>query len=309
MNKILILKIFIFFILIIFIIINIIDERNKLKNYKICLCTNGKKENLYVREYVEYYISYGVDKIFIYDNNEENGERFQEVINDYINKGYVEIINYRGLISPQAKVYKECYKKNYRKYNWLIFYDMDEYIYLKNFKNIKIYLKQKKFYKCQRIQLNWIFHTDNNLLFYDNRTLAKRFPEREKKARGKKKGGAQGVKSILKGNIETNIYDVHVLNHNLTGCDGFGNIKYIKAISTDISDFKYFYINHYYSKSTEEFINKLMRGSAVHGFDINHKLKRIDVYFSLNDITFEKINYIEKKTELNLTKFKNQIHI
>ena len=111
MNKILILKRFIFFILIIFIIINIIDERNKLKNYKICLCTNGKKENLYVREYVEHYISYGVDKIFIYDNNEENGERFQEVINDYINKGYVEIINYRGLFPHKLKFIKSVIKK------------------------------------------------------------------------------------------------------------------------------------------------------------------------------------------------------
>ena len=84
MNKILLLKIFFSFILNIFIIINILDEKNKLKNYKICLCTNGKRENLYVREYVKHYIDYGVDKIFIYDNNEENGERFQEVINDYI---------------------------------------------------------------------------------------------------------------------------------------------------------------------------------------------------------------------------------
>ena len=50
-----------------------------------------------------------------------------------------------------------------------------------------------------------------------------------------------------------------------------------------------------------------MRGSAVHGFDIIHKLKRIDVYFSINDITLEKINYIENKTKLDLSKFRNTI--
>ena len=173
---------------------------------------------------------------------------------------------------------------------------MDEYIFLKNYKNIKYYLTKKRFNKCQRIQLNWIFHTDNNLLYYDNRTLHDRFPEREKKAQGKKKGKDQGVKSILRGKILTKVYDVHILNNNLTGCDGFGNIKYIKGISTEISDFNYYYIDHYYSKSTEEFINKLMRGSAVHGFDINHKLKRIEVYFAINDISKKKIDYIEKET-------------
>ena len=148
--------------------------------------TNGKKENLYVREYVEYYLNYGIDKLFIYDNNEKNGERFEEVINDYINNGFVEIINYRGLIPLQAKVYKNCYENNYKNYNWLIFFDMDEYLYLKNFKNIKTYLIKKRFNKCQRIQLNWIFLTDNNLIYYDNRILAEKFSQREKKLEGKK---------------------------------------------------------------------------------------------------------------------------
>ena len=50
---------------------------------KVCLCTIGKEENLYVREYVEHYKKYNIDKIFIYDNNEINGEKFEEVLNDY----------------------------------------------------------------------------------------------------------------------------------------------------------------------------------------------------------------------------------
>ena len=309
LNIICLIKSFFIFIFFLILIINIILKNQELKNTKICLCTTGKKENLYVREYVEHYKKYGVDKIFIYDNNEQNGEKFEDMIQDYINNGLVEIINCRGLISPQANAYKDCQEKNYMKYDWLIFYDMDEYIYLKNYKNIKNFLNSKKFNKCQRIQLNWIFHTDNNLIYYDNRTLAKRFPEREQKARGKKKGGVQGIKSILRGHIKIRVYDVHILNRNLTSCDGFGKIKQIQNIETNVSDFKYYYIDHYYSKSTQEFINKLMRGSAVHGFDIIHKLMRIDVYFGINKITLNKINYIEKETKLNLSKFRNQINI
>ena len=58
-----------------------------------------------------------IDKIFIYDNNEKNGERFEDIINDYINIGFVEIINYRGLLSAQNKAYKNFYENNYKKYN------------------------------------------------------------------------------------------------------------------------------------------------------------------------------------------------
>lgn len=51
---------------------------------KVCLCVIAKNENLYVREFVEYYKKIGYNNIFLYDNNDKNGEHFEEVINDYI---------------------------------------------------------------------------------------------------------------------------------------------------------------------------------------------------------------------------------
>ena len=54
---------------------------------KVCICTIGKDENLYIIEFVEHYLHYGVDKIFLYDNNELNGERFNDILNDYIKIG------------------------------------------------------------------------------------------------------------------------------------------------------------------------------------------------------------------------------
>ena len=54
-------------------------------------------------------------------------------------------------------------------------------------------------------------------------------------------------------------------------------------------------------------IIKLMRGSVTYGNITSYKLKRIKVYFSLCDITVEKINYIENKTRLNLTEFRQRL--
>ena len=151
--------------------------------------------------FVEHYKNYGIDKIFLYDNNDVEGEKFEAVINDYIENGFIELIDYRGKIRVLMEVMNDCYKRNYRNYDWLIFFEIDEYIQLKNIKSIKDFLQSSKFYKCQRIQLNWIFHTDNNLLYYDQRPLKQRFIERERKARGVKKGDWNGIKSILRGHI------------------------------------------------------------------------------------------------------------
>ena len=53
-------------------------------NLKVCLCTLGKMENIYAREFVQHYKKYDIDKIFIYDNNEISDETFDSVLLDYI---------------------------------------------------------------------------------------------------------------------------------------------------------------------------------------------------------------------------------
>ena len=86
----LILLLFLFFC---FIYLDItIKKINEIKKIKVGLCTIGKEENLYVREYVSHYKNYNIDKIIIYDNNEENGEKFEEVISDYISNGFVNFL-------------------------------------------------------------------------------------------------------------------------------------------------------------------------------------------------------------------------
>ena len=280
------------------------------KGIKVCVCSPGKLENRYIREFIEHYSKYGVDKIFLYDNNDINGEKFEDVINDYIQNGFVELINYREKIRALIEMMNDCYQRNYKYYDWLIFFEVDEFIYLKNVKNIKNFLLKSRFNECERIQLNWLFYTDNNFLFYDNRPLKERFKQREKKARGVKSGGPSGIKSILRGHIPNiKIECVHTLNHNLKSCDGFGRPKEIFGISTNSSDYGYYYIDHYYAKSTEEFINKINRGDVL--FYSDNRIERIRAYFGYNDITKEKIDLIENKTGLNLSeirqKFKSKI--
>ena len=90
---------------------------NDINEIRVCVCTLGKKENRYIREYVSHYEKYGIDKIYLYDYNDINGERFEEVINDYISKGFVEILDWRGRLLEMASIMKDCYNRNYKKYN------------------------------------------------------------------------------------------------------------------------------------------------------------------------------------------------
>jgi len=74
---------------------------NIAKKKGICICSISKKENLYIREFVEYYFLLGIKKIIIYDNNDIDGEKLEEVISDFIINKFVETIDVRGLTSIQ----------------------------------------------------------------------------------------------------------------------------------------------------------------------------------------------------------------
>ena len=276
------------------------------KTNLVCLCVIAKLENKYIREFVQYYKKYDIDKIFLYDNNDINGENFEDIIPDFIENGFVELINFRGLKAPQLKAYNKCYENNNNLFDWLIFFDLDEFLYLKDFQSIKIYLGDKRFNKCGKVQFNWVFHTDNNLVYYDNRSLAERFPEREKKSKGKKRGGKEWIKTILRGhNPNITINNAHSLFKRLISCNGFGKkMRYYKNYAL-ISDYEYYYIDHYYCKSTEEFIEKIQKNDVLSKEDV--RKRKIKKYFQYNKITKEKIEFIENTTNLVLSMYRAKI--
>ena len=216
------------------------------------------------------------------------------VINNYVQSGFVEIINFRGKIKALYDMMNDCYKKNYLDYDWLIFYESDEYINLKNFKDIKQFLSLKKFNNCQTIQLNWLMHTDNDNLYYENKSLKNRFVNSFKLTT------ISGIKSILRGKIPNiTINCVHKINNNLKTCDGFGRRTHLEGAGTNIIDYKYHYIDHYFCKSTQEFVNKLNKKDAL--FIDSNLRDRIKVYFAINKPTKEKKEYMKSHIITNIS--------
>lgn len=262
---------------------------------KICLCTVGKLENRYIREFVEFYKKFGVDKIYLYDNNEINGERFEEVISDYINNKYVDVVNRRGNRGNLIKIMDDCYQKNHNNYDWLIFYEIDEFLYLKNFNNIKNFLCQHKFDKCDAIQLNWVHRSDNNMIYYMNKSVQERFTEKGINVVKNKNNPLCFVKTIIRGHLmNRTITDNHFLSKEIKSCNGFGKKSKTLGIISLEPDYDDYYINHYFGKSTEEFVNKIKRGDILRGNNSDINNFQVYKYFEINKLTIEKLKYLEK---------------
>ena len=103
------------------------------------------------------------------------------MIKNYISNGFVTIIDYRGHKVPknnnQIEAYYDCYEKHNKQYDWLSFFDIDEYLILKP-KMIKIqnFLDNERYKNCPNIKINWLYYSDNNQIYYEDKPLTRRFP-------------------------------------------------------------------------------------------------------------------------------------
>ena len=273
-------------------------------NINIALCTMGKEENLYLNEFIDYYINIGVNHIFIYDDNPPNIEKLSNIISNKYKQNVTIYENITNIIKDQSMAFNDCYQKNKNIYDWFLMVDMDEFLYLVEDNSLKEYLSNKIFDKCDFIQFNWALSTDNNLIYYDNRTLFERFKPPYLKDKF--------VKSMIRGNISELKYWVHspyssplrniscintgdmIIKNNI-------NIESIKPINIEKA-----FLIHFRFKSTEELIKKFKRGySNWFRNKIKDFLKgNLEDYFEQNKITLEKIKYIEKELKVNLLYFK-----
>ena len=274
-----------FLALVIFLSINLIKNNHALK---LAICTMARKENLYIKEYVDYNIKLGFDHIFIFDDNEPNSEKISDIIDNSYNE-FVTIYNYSQIINNQKVAFTLCYEMNKHNYDWIFMTDIDEYLVIRN-ESLKNYLSSPEFEKCDFIKIHWVATTDNNLVHYDNRSLLERFKGPYKKN--------THIKTIVKGNIEGMQYDIHspfISPINNISCNNKGEIyKNKEILFQDVFDINIdrAYIIHFKYKSTEEYINKYKRGYHWRIGNTQFMQMRIDEYFKDNNINGFEIKII-----------------
>ena len=282
-----------------------INKDNTIK-LAVAICVIAKEENLYIKEFINHYKNLGVKKIFLYDNNELNGENFNDILNEEIRNNLVEIIDYRGKISPQRIAYNDCFMKNKNKYDWIAFYDIDEFLYIENYNNINKFLSQKKFNKCSSILINWKYYGDNNNIYYEPKELKKRFTKPFSFNPNKNYDiyFYSAAKSIVRGRDKVKLIWAHfphfLNNSNICRPDG-------KKVLYPLSKFNYSYayIKHYSTKSTEEFLMKLFkrRVSTIINFNIRYiTFWLCKYYFLFNKVTKKKLSLIKRILKFDISK-------
>ena len=310
-----IITIFMFLIALFF----ILDKRNKRKsisinnikifknktNTKIAMCVITKTENRYIKYFLKHYNKLGYDHIYLYDNNDIKDEPIESlsISKDYIKTGFLTIIEFRNKTGNfQADSYHECYKKYNSQYDWLSFYDMDEYLILEQ-KNLSIqeFLDNPRFNNCESVQFNWKVFTDNELLDFEDISPIERFPIETAYSYERRH-----VKSIIRGGLDLNKIQEngspHTVYSNVKACTSSG-----KQTKNDYyylpPDLEYGALNHYVTKTINEYFFKRYKTKSerdnVDNQDMRLKKYWFDYFFKINKKTKEKVDIYNKLFHTN----------
>ena len=259
------------------------------KKMKILLCAIGRKENKYVRDWVEYHKNIGITKILILDNNHDGEEHFEDVIGDYIDSGFVIINNCRNKSAYQLQGYSECYKNYGNEYDWLIFIDFDEYITLQKHSTIVEYLSQAKFDNFNIIKLNWLNYGDNDLVYYENKPVYERFTKPCDLGLKIYYDVPQNfhTKSIIRGGLGELIWSTPHTPDNIEKCCANNGEETIQG-PLSVMNYEEAFLKHYATKTATEYLDKIKIGTADRKNCFSYKQQLKYAFFKYNKWTKEK---------------------
>lgn len=237
----------------------------------ISICLLTKWENKYLKEWVEHHLSIGIDHFYIYDNNEI--ETVDKTLKDF-DQSLFTIVPWHDYKIMQLDAYNDCLDKYGKDNEWIAFIDTDEFIDCENIKQILC-----NYIDCDFIKIRWKMFNANGQIYYNAKPVQERFTQTipwENKI--------DFYKSIVQPSKVK-----HMLVHDAISTGG--KIAFADEIM----------LNHYYTRSLEEWTEKIYRGTCLpwcrrkynEFFKLNPDLESFRDYFNATEQQY----YIkEKKT-------------
>lgn len=219
----------------------------------LAVCAIAKNEGPYFKEWLDWHISQGVEKFYIYDN--ESTDCTRDVLAPYIESGVVEYIYYPGY-RRQIAAYDDCIDRHRFDTRWLAFIDLDEFIVPLRDRSITEFLTG--FEDSPVVEINWLIYGSGG---------------------AEKKSPAPVMERFRRHSIPSHRLNRHVKSivnprrvFTMTGCHEAARIDGVAADSHGDPITRNFRerepqqdvirINHYAVRSKEEFIEKQNRGRA-----------------------------------------------
>jgi hypothetical protein len=215
-----------------------------------------KNEAPYVREWIEYYRLVGATKFYIYDNDSQ--DRLKTVISDYIDSGIVVYKDFPGKYR-QNMAYTDAINRYASKTRFMAVIDLDEFIVpvddglplvdvLKNIVRLRPY--------AAGVSIPWLMYGSNHHKTRPEGLVIDNYLRRAEDS------FMLNIKTVFNPRLASGCNNPHypIYKYGAFSINENGHIV-IGKYDNDKSC-KQIRINHYFTKSEEEFRAKVARGTA-----------------------------------------------
>lgn len=226
------------------------DKTTKFPN-ELCIGAIMKNEGPYLKEWLDFHILVGVTKFYLYDN--DSTDNTCEILKPYIERGIVEY-NYWPGKAMQLPAYLDILDKHTYDTRWLALIDLDEFLVPVQHDTIPEFLHTLPQNFAQLI-VTWVIYGSSGHIHKPAGLVTENFKRHAAKT--------WGIKSIINPRL---LIDYKCLHANFVAgwtIDNNGKkLGYINQ-SKNPPAYNKLRCNHYYTKSYDEYIARLNRGSAT----------------------------------------------
>ena len=122
---------------------------------RVSLVVIAKDEGRFLPEWLAHYIALGVDHIFLFDN--ESSDRTGEIVRAAAKKFPITYVPWPTPFnrSPQVAAYNYAIKRLVRAYDWVCFFDCDEFLVLREDRTIQTFLARYDA-SVGALAINWL---------------------------------------------------------------------------------------------------------------------------------------------------------
>lgn len=217
---------------------------------KVCICAILKDEYFYLKEWIDWHLSLGIEHIYLYEDY--NSISHAPIVSEYDNVHlyYVKDIlesYYKDTILDKHNAWKQYYIYEYfynsyrNKYEWIMFIDIDEFLILKD---VKLFDLLDTYNDECAILLKWVMFGANGHITKPVGSIMKNYTKIVPKTFQLN----HDCKSIVNCKLNLNLNWYRFCHSILGGI-------YPKSKQGVITA----YINHYFTKSWEEWKYRMLK--------------------------------------------------
>ena len=244
-------------------------ESKRSFRYDLAVGAIFRDEADYLEEWLRFHRFVGVQHFYLYDNG--STDRSLEVLGEWIEGGHVTVVSWPG-DAMQRSAYRDCVRRFKNEARWIAFIDVDEFLFSPRGRDLKVQLSA--YSDLAAIFVYWVLFGSSGhvqkpsgsvIESYDRcldlETANDRPPVKPRGATGRVRQG----KSIVNPRLVRK-YGVHLPDSTWTGITLDENRRPpAQRVRESRMTGNVFRINHYWSRSVDELLSKVRRGSVSRG--------------------------------------------